>query len=547
MGLAPRASSTRPPVDQRQQHRHHRAHDGLGDAPDAGDRPGRSGPASVGGSRGRLRRSSLSGLMRRPSGRGPPGPPSARPTRCSAPAPFSTIAREPPAAQHRDAVAEGDQLVQVGRDHQRADALVRQLPDAGPDGPGREDVEAVGRLVEDHQAGVVRRARARARPSGCCRPRACRRACAGPGVRMSNSAIFSRALRSISRVPMVPRRQNGAWPIRFSTRFRPTDSGGHRALAQAVVADVAEAQALALAHRQARDRDARGSGCRRRPPAAGPRSPPPARAGRCRRRRRSPMISPGRTRSETPCRPSSPPRGGTSSSSSSSTGASQAARAAGDGPPTCSCSSTSSGSGAACSPNIISTIAACSSSSERPRELLGARGRPTRVPASAPSRGRPCPVASWSLWVMRTTARPWPFSRSMAAASSATPRGVSIEVGSSRISTFEPRQSAFTISICCCWPEAQGSGLGVGVHLDAEHVRHLGQTRAGARARRAERPAVAHHQVVERGERRDQRRVLVDHPDPELDRPLRARRSGPARRRCGSRPRRAGPCRPGCS
>ena len=35
------------------------------------------------------------------------------------------------------------------------------------------------------------------------------------------------------------------------------------------------------------------------------------------------------------------------------------------------------------------------------------------------------------------------------------PWGVSIEVGSSRMSTREPFQSALMISMCCCWPSAR--------------------------------------------------------------------------------------------
>ena len=164
----------------------------------------------------------------------------------------------------------------------------------------------------------------------------------------------------------------------------------------------------------------------------------------------TPRISPGRTCSETPRRPISPPRAATWRSSSSSRG-SAGSPARGECPSTWSCSSTSSGSGAACWPNIIPTITACSSSWVRPPRSAGARRPATRPCLSTVTRS-PMPVASWSLWVMRTTARPWAFSRPSAFASSVTPCGVSMDVGSSRISTFEPRQSALTISTCCCCP-----------------------------------------------------------------------------------------------
>ena len=50
---------------------------------------------------------------------------------------------------------------------------------------------------------------------------------------------------------------------------------------------------------------------------------------------------------------------------------------------------------------------------------------------------------------MKITACPCFFSRVSTFDSSATPCGVSIDVGSSRISTRDPRQSALMISTCC--------------------------------------------------------------------------------------------------
>ncbi len=61
----------------------------------------------------------------------------------------------------------------------------------------------------------------------------------------------------------------------------------------------------------------------------------------------------------------------------------------------------------------------------------------------------PSDSASWSLCVMKITACPCFFSRVSTFDSSATPCGVSIDVGSSRISTRDPRQSALMISTCC--------------------------------------------------------------------------------------------------
>ncbi len=53
---------------------------------------------------------------------------------------------------------------------------------------------------------------------------------------------------------------------------------------------------------------------------------------------------------------------------------------------------------------------------------------------------------------MRMSATPLSRRRFITAPRSLTPCGVSMEVGSSRISTFSPRHSARMISTCCCSP-----------------------------------------------------------------------------------------------
>ena len=115
---------------------------------------------------------------------------------------------------------------------------------------------------------------------------------------------------------------------------------------------------------------------------------------------------------------------------------------------------------------------------------------PVDRPASLPWRRiemrSPSESASWSLCVMKIT--PWPcsFSRTSTFVSSATPCGVSIEVGSSSMSTREPRQSALMISTCCWCPSARSSCFLVGSTSTAELLGELTKTLAGARPRRAE-------------------------------------------------------------
>ena len=89
---------------------------------------------------------------------------------------------------------------------------------------------------------------------------------------------------------------------------------------------------------------------------------------------------------------------------------------------------------------------------------------------------------------MKITAWPCAFSRASTFASSATPCGVSIEVGSSRISTREPRQSALTISTCCWWPSERSAALVPGsISTPSWAASSASRRRAAARSRRTPR------------------------------------------------------------
>ena len=127
---------------------------------------------------------------------------------------------------------------------------------------------------------------------------------------------------------------------------------------------------------------------------------------------------------------------------------------------------------------------------------------------------------------MKMTAWPCSFSRPSTFASSATPCGVSIEVGSSRIRTREPRQSALMISTCCWCAEGEVGRLRVRVDLDAELACELCEAAPGPADVQPQPTRVAEHQVVEDGQCRDQHRVLVHRADPELERLARRRDDG---------------------
>src|SRR4051812_14380140 len=56
------------------------------------------------------------------------------------------------AVEDRDPVAQREQLLELGRDHDGRDTVLGHGSDALPDHRGRADVEPVRRLVEDHDA-----------------------------------------------------------------------------------------------------------------------------------------------------------------------------------------------------------------------------------------------------------------------------------------------------------------------------------------------------------------------------------------------------------
>ena len=72
-------------------------------------------------------------------------------------------------AQHEDAVGAFDDLLELGGDHQHAEALVGELADQRLDLGLGADVDAAGRLVEDQQLRDRCRASAPAAPSAGCR------------------------------------------------------------------------------------------------------------------------------------------------------------------------------------------------------------------------------------------------------------------------------------------------------------------------------------------------------------------------------------------
>ena len=130
----------------------------------------------------------------------------------------------------------------------------------------------------------------------------------------------------------------------------------------------------------------------------------------------------------------------------------------------------------------------------------------------------PMAIASWSLWVMKMMARPLALRPSRTFWSSAMPCGVSIEVGSSRMSTREPFQSALMISTCCCWPSARLPVRASGSSVTPERAP---SSRRGAPGRglvedeaRGSSPSIRFSSTVSV---RDEAEVLVDHADAELD------------------------------
>ena len=131
-------------------------------------------------------------------------------------------------------------------------------------------------------------------------------------------------------------------------------------------------------------------------------------------------------------------------------------------------------------------------------------------------------MISRSLWVISTTVRPWSRRlRRMRNRWSAS-CGVSTPVGSSRTSTFAPRNSAFRISTRCWRPTGRScttASRSTSRAYSRSSLRDLGAR--PRRARRERRPAFgAEQQVLQHRERLDQHEVLVDHADAGRDRVL---------------------------
>ena len=472
-----------PARDQGQQHGHHGAHDGLGHAPDAGDRPrpvaaGLHGRGLEGAG---LRRR---GLAAHAAADSEARPTISSPTRCSAPGPFWTMPVSRPrlsTAIRSQRATSSSRSVEISR---CAHALaVRQLADAGAHGPGGEDVEPVGRLVVDHQARVVRElarqhdlldVAARERPDARLRT-------GRPDVVLGDLP---------DRVALHLALADGAAPPErgladaLQDEVEADRERGDRPLTEAVVADVPQAHPLALPDREAGDGDAPEAhvpGRRRALPRDRLRQltlAVPVDAGDAQdlagaHLQRDVRAGPSRRRA--------PPRGGRPARAGARAGSSRAGRMRLDVAP-------------AAPPARAPAPPARRTSCPRSRPAAG-RGcgrasssgarRPATRPCLSTVTRSPMPVASWSLWVMKTTARPWPFSRSSALASSVDPfrgehRGGLVE--DQHLGAPPERLDDLDLLLL---PEAQRPGLGVRVDLDAEHGRHLGEARHAIRARRA--------------------------------------------------------------
>ena len=108
-------------------------------------------------------RASASAVMR-------PAPTSGRRWRSRSPVLGRPLAHQAAAVEHDDAVGDGDQLVELARDQQHADAAARGGADLAIDRLDRADVEAARRLGGEQRPPADRAsARAPARPSAGCR------------------------------------------------------------------------------------------------------------------------------------------------------------------------------------------------------------------------------------------------------------------------------------------------------------------------------------------------------------------------------------------
>ena len=159
------------------------------------------------------------------------------------------------ARQHGDPVADLEQLVEVGRDHERGAAARRQLPDQVADGRGRLHVEPVRRLVEDdHLRLEAQLAREQDLLHVAARERAGPRGDAGrPHVELAHE--LARALvHDAALDPSVLPERALADPLQ--EQVQPDRQRADDPLAEPVVRDVAEPELLAGRDGKARHRAA---------------------------------------------------------------------------------------------------------------------------------------------------------------------------------------------------------------------------------------------------------------------------------------------------
>ena len=211
--------------------------------------------------------------------------------------PGAPAADDAAAEEHDQAIGEREQLVEVLRDQQDAGAGVARLPGAARGRPPR--CARRGRAWDRRRRSAAARAPARGPGSraGRCRPRA--RRAVGPRTATVTPRRASDALEVGARGGPVdargrPRARTGA--CRRATMFSRTVRAPTRGHGQRVLGDEHDAARPG----SSRTEPARGIRARRgrlapavqRLEAEDRRRP--ARAGRCRRRRRRPTISPGR-------------------------------------------------------------------------------------------------------------------------------------------------------------------------------------------------------------------------------------------------------------
>ena len=104
-----------------------------------------------------------------------------------------------PLREHQHPVGQREDLVQLERDQQHADARVARLDQARLHQRRGADVDPAGRLVGHHQLAARRPARGRPRASAGCRPRASPAIASASGGRTSKRSITSRAAAPYSR------------------------------------------------------------------------------------------------------------------------------------------------------------------------------------------------------------------------------------------------------------------------------------------------------------------------------------------------------------